>query len=960
MTNHWVDLKNADAFMICGANPSENHPCSWKFLEKARDDHNAKIIVVDPRFTRSAARADHFAFIRPGTDIAFFGALIKYAIDKNYINWEYVQNYTNAPILVSPDFKGPGELDGYFSGYDKEKKKYDIKTWSYQAGPDGNPIRVQLIPIAEDAAFPGRGAPSGPRDGNGNFIPNEWDKIKAGKFREMQPSVFAKMAEHYSRYTYEGEESMVAKVCGMDPKKFEEVAEAYVGTTHKREKSGNLMYAMGLTQFTVGTEKIRAFAILQALLGNTGLPGGGINALRGESNVQGSTDFGLLSHILTAYLPVPNSTDNPDRKSYLEKNTPKVGIWSWTPRFFNSYLMAFYGPYARKEGLDKAYELHPKVEKGKNYTHIGLFEDMYNQPRSPEELNIKGLIAWGQNPVVGGANSNLESAAMDNLDWFVAVDLWETESMNFWRRPGAEPKDIKTEVWVLPAASSVEKSGSVTNSGRLAQYRWKAVEPPGDAKSDAFWIHQIMRAVKEKYAGERSPAAVPVNELFWAYDEDKHGDPNLDQIQLEIQGFVWPAGEFSWDAAFEKPVYGFSNLDNGGKEEGATASGTWVFCGQWASDADVEAAAKILGIDGQLPKGADGKVKIPRSKQALEWNGIPFNKAQWHFQKTPVYWLGKDGTTIYTENPPSDARKIDLGQNPNWAWCWPLNRRIIYNRASVDWSGKPFAPDKALFTFKDDETLGMKNDVPDFYTQPSSDPAFPPGLVGKATMRTRSGAEAFFMNKEVGALVARLFSNTLVEGPFPEHYETRESPVKNALSGLQNNPAAVLAWPSAEKEPDRWGFAEVGDSDYPYLGTTYRVTEHWQAGQMTRNNSWLGEAMPEQFVEISVELAEEKGIKSGDLVELESKRGKMQGVAIVTTRLKPLQIWDEDRGGFRPVHIVGTTWHYGFIGLVTGGPERNGMSKKNYAGNQLTGHVGDANTTIPESKAFLVNLRKVN
>lgn len=936
MTNHWVDLKNADVFMVCGANPSENHPCCWKWMEKAREERDAKIIVVDPRFTRSAARSDHFSFIRPGTDIAFFGALIKYAIDKNYINWEYVQNFTNGPILLNPEFKMPGELEGYFSGYNEDTRKYDVKTWSYVADAAGEPTRVQLIPIAEDAFFKGRGVPNGGTDANGNYVPND-DAAIAG-------TVFAKLKEHYSRYTYEGENSIVSKVCGMDPKKFEEIAEAYVGTTHKREKTGNLMYAMGLTQFTVGVQKIRTFGILQSLLGNAGMPGGGINALRGESNVQGSTDFALLSHLINGYLPVPNSTDNPDRAKYLEKNTPKAGIWSWTPRFFNSYLLGYYGPYAKKNGLDKAYDLHPKVKKGKNYTHIGLFEDMYAGVH-------KGCIAWGQNPVVGGPNTNLEAAAMDKLEWFVASDLWDTESMNFWRRPGVKPEDIQTEVWSLPAASSTEKSGSVTNSSRLAQYRWKATDPPGDAESDAWMIHQLMKEIKKLYEEEGGPCKEQITELFWAYDEE-HGDPDLEQIMCEINGFTWPEGEFSWDAAFSKPVYSFANL----KDDGSTCCGIWIYCGSWASDADVENAAKIMGIEGGLPKGEDGKVKVPRDKQATEWNGIPFNKAKWHFQKTPVYWLGGDDT-IYTENPPADARMIDLGQTPSWAWCWPLNRRIIYNRASCDWSGKPFAPDKALFTFKDDDTLGMKNDVPDFYAQASSDPAFPPEMAGKATMRTRSGSTPFFLNREVGALVARLFSNSMAEGPFPEHYETRESPVHNMVNPVQNNPTAVLDWPSAKEDPDRWGFAEVGDPKYPYLGTTYRVTEHWQAGQMTRNNSWLGEAMPEQFIEISVELAEELGIESGDLVEMESKRGKMQGIAIVTVRLKPLQIGDN--GNTKTVHIVGTTWHYGYIGLFTGGPERNGMSKKNYASNQLTGHIGDANTTIPESKAFLVNLRKV-
>jgi formate dehydrogenase major subunit len=925
-------------------------------MEKAREDKGAKIIVVDPRFTRSAARADAFSFLRPGTDILFFGALINYAIQNNLINWEYVQNFTNAPVLVNPDYKGPGELDGLFSGYDAEKRKYSTSTWSYQAAPDGQPSRVDLIPLAPNADFPNRGIPSGPKDSNGNYVPNEWELIKAGKFGEMQPSVYAKLAEHYSRYTYEGDDSMVAKVCGMDPAKFKEIADIYVGITSQRDKTGNLMYAMGLTQFTIGSEKLRCFAVLQLLMGNTGTTGGGINALRGESNVQGSTDMALLSHIIPAYIAVPNNS-NVDYKAFLDAVTPKAGYWVNTPKFMASLLMAWWGAYAKAD-LSKAYDLHPKVKKGKNYTHIALFEDMYAGI-------IKGMVSWGQNPPVGGPNANLECAALDKLDWLVAVDLWDTEMMNFWKRPGAEPKDIQTEVWALPAAASVEKSGSVTTSGRCAQYRWKAVEPPGDAMSDAFMAHQIMKAVKELYKSEGGKSKECLTELFWAYDEDEHGDPDMNQVLMEIQGFTWPSGEFSWDAAFEKPVYGFGNL----KDDGSTVSGNWLYCGEWASDTDVESAAKILGIESQLPKGDDGKVKIPRDKQATEWNGIPFDKAKWHFQKTQVYWWDEAAETLYwsdaakgnvgsysyktgaygeASEAPSSAVAVNVGTYPNWAWAWPVNRRIIYNRCSMDYSGKPFAPQKALFIFDaSGQNLVMKNDVNDFFA-----------INKKGTLAADSGASPYIMNREVGVQAGRIFSSSMAEGPFPEHYEPREGPVKNALSDTQWNPAAVLEWPSAIEEPDKYGFAETGSAQYPYVCTTYRVTEHWQAGQMTRNNTWLGEAMPENFVELSVELADELGIKKGDLVELESVRGKVQGIAIVTVRLKPLQI--SDNGSKKTVHIVGMPWHFGYIGFVPGGPQRNTLSDKNYAANQITGHVGDANTTIPEYKAFLVNLRKVN
>ncbi len=947
MTNHWVDLRNTDVFMVCGSNPAENHPVSWKWMEDAREERDAKIIVVDPRFTRSASRADAFAFIRPGTDIVFYGALIKYAMDKNYINWEYVQNYTNAPVMVSPDFKGVAELDGLFSGYNADKRSYDIKTWTYQLDSEGQPVRIDLIPIEHHPEFPNRGTPNGPTDANGNFIPLD-DEAAAG-------TVWAKLKEHYSRYTYEGEESMISRVCGMDPAKFKEIADLYVGITHKRDKSGNLMYAMGMTQFTIGSQKLRCFAMLQLLMGNTGMPGGGINALRGESNVQGSTDYALLSHIIPAYIAVPNS-GNPDYEAFLDAVTPKAGYWMNTPKFVASLLTAWWGDYAHKD-LAKAFEFMPKVKKGKNYTHIALFEDMYAGI-------IKGLVSWGQNPPVGGPNANLECAALDKLEWLAAVDLWDTELMNFWQRPGADPKNIQTEVWALPAASSVEKGGSVMTSGRLAQYRWKAVEPPGDAKSDAYIVHKMMKALKELYRAEGGAVKEAVTELFWAYDEDQHGDPNTDQVLFEIQGFTWPEGEFSWEEAFKKPVFGFGNL----KDDGSTACGNWVFCGEWASDADIEGAAKILGIADQLPKDDEGAVKIPRDEQATEWKGIPFDKAKWRLLKTPLYWWDEASQTIYYPNAasgkvgtysyadgsygeideaPASARKINVGTYPVWGWAWPVNRRIIYNRCSMDFSGKPFAPDKALFLFDESgENMVMKNDVNDFFA-----------VHKKGSLAADSGAGPYMMNREVGAQVGRLFSSSMVEGPFPEHYEPRESPVKNMLSGEQWNPAAVLEWPSAKEEPDKYGFADVGDKRYPYVCTTIRVTEHWQAGQMTRNNTWLAEAMPEQFVELSVELAEELKIKKGDIVELESVRGKVQGVAVVTTRLKPLQIGDN--GKVKAVHIVTLPWHFGYIGFVPGGPERNGISEKSYSANQITGHIGDANTTIPEYKAFLVNLRKV-
>ena len=949
MTNHWADLRNADVFMVCGANPTENHPCAWKWVEKAREERGAKLIVVDPRFTRSASKADIFSFIRPGTDIAFFGGLINYAIQKNYIQWEYVQNYTNAPLLVVDGYSFD-PATGKFSGYQEGKTMgaaYNKDTWMVQYKDQATKtgvLRMPLIDVEDMTNFRGK--------------PTAWttpgDPKTCPVNREhplYSQSVFAKLEEHYSRYTPE----MVEKVCGIPREKFIEIAEAYCGGTYKPEKSGNLMYAMGLTQSTVGVERIRAFSVLQLLLGNTGMPGGGINALRGESNVQGSTDFAVLYHIIPGYMPCPTSKEK-DLDTYNSASSPEKigGFWVNRPKFLASLLKCWWPKVVEEKGLAAAYDLLPKRDGAKDYSHIPLFEDMFQGV-------IKGLISWGQNPAVGGPNANLECAALDKLDWYVAIDLWDSETMNFWRRPGVEPRDIKTKVFALPAASSIEKSGSVTNSSRLSQFRWKAVEPPGEAESDLWIVDQLMTRLKALYEADSSaPNREAITGLFWDYTRvDEHGkkvsveewekmspeermktEIDVDDIAVEMGGFNYPedvkGSEDFWKKARSGVLTTFANL----KDNGKTACCNWIYGGIYASTAkNDDGTYKDAGM-----KYLVNTAKLVSSEEA-EKDEFRY-KGKWQFQFDPQ--------NIYKDQP-------GLGLNPYWAYAWPVNRRIIYNRCSADYHGVPWAKDKALVSWNGEKWVN--NDVPDFAAaDAATGAAVPPE-------DSASGVNKgpFLMMDWKESQLGLLFTNKTNEGPFPEHYEPVESPVKNPLNGAQNNPAAVLKYPSTDPEkggdPDKYGFAEVGSNDYPYIGTTYRVTEHWQAGQMTRNLSWLGEAMPEMFVEISRELAKEKGIKQGDLVEVESKRGKVQGVAVVTSRLKPLTISDGN-GGSKKVHVVGMVWHYGFTGLFPGGPERGEqgkiVAKRSYAANQLTPHVGDANTTIPEYKAFLVNLRKVS
>lgn len=799
MTNHWVDMRNTDCALIIGSNAAENHPMSFKWLTEAREKRGAKIISIDPRFTRTSARADIYAPMRSGTDIAFIGGLINYIIQNNLYFHDYVVNYTNAAYIIDDGYEFK---DGLFSGYDPEQRKYDQKTWAYKADPadpDKNPLKDPTL--------------QNPR------------------------CIFQLLKKHFERYDVD----TVCKITGTPKDLYLKVAETYAATG-KPDKSGTICYAMGTCQHSNASQNIRAYSILQLLLGNMGIPGGGINALRGESNVQGSTDMGLLSHLLTAYLNAPtNDAAYKDLAGYIKKETPKWGFKTNTPKWIISMLKAWYGDAATKEN-DFCYQYLPKRDAKRNFTHIGLFEAMY-------EGKIGGALIFGANPVVGGPNANKEAKALENLDWMVAVDLWETETSTFWsREAGADPSKIKTEVFFLPACSSYEKQGTVSNSGRWIQFRWKAVDPLGESRSDLEILYELGKRVKESYAGSTDPKDKPLLDMTWDYPEEE--EKLLDEVQREINGY---------DLTTRKLVPKFADL----KDDGTTSCGVWIYCGMYTEEG---------------------------------------NKTQKRDNK--------DTTGI--------------GQYPNWAFAWPVNRRIIYNRCSADLSGNPWSEEKKVIWFdpaKADPTKGFPKgqwtgfDVPDF--------------IAKVAPSDPDGAKPFIMHADgVGGLFAKM-----ADGPFPEHYEPWESPVQNILSSTQFDPAAKI-WQSPMNEqgtPDK----------YPIIGTTYRVVEHWQAGAMTRNLTWLAELMPNVFVEMSEELAKEKGIQNGDIVTVESARGKVTAVACVTKRFKPFNI------NGKTIHEIGLLWHYGYKGVAVGDPA-----------NRLTPHIGDANSNTPEYKAWLCDVYK--
>jgi len=822
MTNHWVDLKNSDVVLAIGGNNAENHPISMKWVTEARKN-GAKYIVVDPRFTRSAAVSDLYGPLRSGTDIAFLGGLYNYIFENKLYHEEYVKNYTNASWLVNPDY---GFDDGLFSGYDEAGRKYDKATWQYDTEGE--------TPWDTEGAFAWVNKPGTPA-----FTTPIGKTPKKDETLSDPNCVFQLMKKHYERYTPE----IASAVSGMPIDRMMEIWETYA-STGQPGKAGTIMYAMGMTQHTYGSQNVRAMAVLQLLLGNMGMPGGGVNALRGESNVQGSTDMAMLFHIIPAYMATPNATKHKVLRDYLEKETPSGGYWTNKPKFFISLLKEMYGDYATAAN-NYAFDMMPKLN-GKNHSHIAMFEAM-------NEGTVKGLFLWGQNPAVGGPNCSMERNAMEKLDWMVAVDLWETETASFWKAPTIDPSTIDTEVFLLPAACHYEKQGSISNSGRWIQWRWKAVDPPGDAMDDGEICTEIVHALKDLYKAEGGALPEAITELTWDYmDENDHLD--ITKLARAINGYTVADG---------KVVANFTKL----AADGSTACGNWLFSGYWTNEDSMDPADQ--------PTGARD-------------NTDPTRK-------------GLDG---------------GMGSHLGWSFCWPVNRRIIYNRASCDPAGNPWNPDKPLFKWTGSEWLS--NDVPDFGNKAAD-----------GTETKPPNSTAFIMLPEGNA---RLFAQGMADGPFPEHYEPYESPATNALSSTQNDPAVVV-----------WESASLGTKDkFPIVMSTYRLTEHWQTGGMTRNLPWLVETMPKMFIELSQELADDKGIESGDSVVIENNRGAITALAMVTNRFKPFTINGET------VHQVGTPWHWSYSsGCSIGG-----------SANDLTPNVGDANTMIPEYKAFLVDIRK--
>jgi len=799
MTNHYNDLMNADAVLIMGSNCAEHHPMTFKWILKAQEK-GAIVMHVDPKFSRTSARSDFHVPIRSGTDIAMLGGMVKYILDNKKYFEEFVVNYTNASFLVGEKYSFK---DGMFAGFDAAKGLYDKKYWAFDKDDKG---MVRRDPTLKH-----------PR------------------------CVINVMRDHYSRYDLD----RVSSVTGVSKKDLLRVYEAFTATG-KPDKAGVFCYALGWTQHSVGVQNIRLSGIIQQLLGNVGIAGGGIAALRGEPNVQGTTDHALLYGYLPGYHSTPTAKYQ-KLADYLEAYTPKtvdpmsVNWWGNRPKYVVSLLKAWYGDAATKEN-DFCFNYVPKMDVGVDYSHLYIFDRMYKG-------GIKGGLCFGHNPCQSIPNINKVRRAWDKLDWVVIGDVFQNETTENWKRPGIDPRKVKTEVFLLPSAYRAEKDGTISNSGRWHMWHYKAVEPLGQSRDMGSMFVEMMNRVRDLYAKEGGAFPEPITKSD--YPKAFNAEAEARRVNgfftrdTEVNGKLYKKGQL---------VPGFPSL----KDDGATTSLNWLYTGGYTEE------------EGNLSKRRN-------------------------LTQTPM-----------------QAR---IGLFPGFAWAWPMNRRILYNRASVDQNGKPYNPQKAVIEWDGGKWQG---DVPDG--------GYPP-------MAQKGGKYPFIMTTEGHS---QLFGPGREDGPFPEHYEPAETPIKtNPFSGQMHNPVMKVI------KSDVDVLAAHGDPRFPIVLTTYSLTEHWCSGSETRNAPPLLEAEPQQYVEMSPQLAKEKGVKNGDVVVIESLRGKTQAVAMVTVRIKPFQVMG------KTTHLVGMPFCFGWS-----------KPKCGDSTNRVTVSIGDPNTTIPEYKACLVNLYK--
>lgn len=809
---------------------AENHPVGFQWVMKAKE-RGAKIIHVDPRFTRTSAVADIYAPIRPGTDIAFLGGLIRYVIENERWFKEYVLEYTNASCIINDKFQDTEDLDGLFAGFQSGNADYDFDAWMYEDPQDEPPAERKERHTGEGEAERAAMARAGRID----------------RTLQHPRCVFQILKRHFQRYTPE----MVEEICGTPQELFLKIAETLCENSG-RERTSAICYAVGWTHHLTGPQIIRAASILQMLLGNIGRPGGGILALRGHASIQGSTDIPTLYNILPGYLTMPRAKQDTNFEKYCEHEIAQSGWWGESKKYLVSLFKAWWGDHATEQN-GWCFDYLPRLTG--DHSHMTTVVNQIDGV-------VKGYFIMGENAVVGSPNAGLQREGLRNLEWCVVRDLAMIETAEFWKtspehdRGEVRTEDIATEVFFFPAAAHTEKEGSFTNTQRLLQWRHKAVEPPGDARSELHFIYHLGLRLRQLYKDSSDPKDRALLELTWNYStEGPHAEPSAKEVLQEINGY---------NMSDRTPVSMFTDL----KDDGSTACGCWIYCGVYAK----------------------GENKAARRKPADQQN-----------------WMAHE-----------------------WGWAWPSDRRILYNRASADPAGKPWSERKKLVWWDEQKREWTGLDTPDFIKERPPDYQPLPGAKGKDTL---AGVDPFVMQADGKAW---LFApHGLQEGPLPTHYEPLESVMKNPLYGQQCNPVRL----EYDRRPRNPMHRPYNDERFPFVLTTYRLTEHHTAGGMSRWLSWLSELQPEAFCEVSPELARQRGLKNGDWATIVTARAAIELRVLVSERMQPL------RFRTREIHQVGVPYHWG----------RTGRSQGDSA-NELSNFAADPNVSIMNSKAHTCDI----
>jgi formate dehydrogenase major subunit len=854
-------MANADCIVIQGSNMAEAHPVGFQWVMEAKAK-GARIIHVDPRFSRTSANAHKHVPIRAGSDIVLLGALINYVISNDLWFEDYVKAFTNASSIINEDYVDAEDLGGLFSGFDPDKRTYDMTSWQYADdsadGQDGSPQYGGEHGDGDgDADGSTDGEAVGHSHGSGG-PPLEHGNPARDETLQDPRTVFQILKRHYARYTAE----MVEEVCGISQADFEYLARSMTENSGP-ERTTCFAYAVGWTQHVGGAQFIRAAGVLQLLLGNMGRPGGGIMALRGHATIQGSTDIPTLFNLLPGYLPMPKVGNHDTFREYVDSIGSKTqkGYWADAESYAVNLLKAWWGEAATAEN-GWAFDYLPRLT-GAHGT--------YQTTQLMLEGGVDGYFLLGQNPAVGSANGRMQRLAMSHLKWMVVRDFYMIESATWWKE-GPEidsgelrTEDIATEMFYMPAANHTEKSGSFTQTQRLVQWRDQAVTPPGDCVSELQFMYELGQRIRAKLADSDDPRDLPLKHLTWDYPVDEHGEPDAEAVLKEINGYH-VGGEKDG-----RPLSSYLEMT----ADGTTAGGCWIYSGVYA----------------------DGVNQARRRKPGSE----------------------QDATAA------------------EWAWAWPANRRMLYNRASADADGKPWSERKKYVWWDEEQGRWTGKDIPDF---PATKHPHDPGDQDKGGAAALAGNDAFIMQADGrGWLFA---PSGMVDGPLPTHYEGVESPIPNPLYPQQVNPTRVdFADQGNMNAPGITGTEEQA-AVYPYVFTTYRLTEHHTAGGMSRFLPYLSELQPELFCEVSPELAEEVGLEPYGWATIITPRSAIEARVLVTKRMTPLRV------AGRTVHQIGMPYHWaeGSEAIVSGD-----------AVNDLIGLNLDANTQIQNSKAIACTLR---